>query len=175
MKLSKTALILSFFALAITLCADSVSSFLNITAKYDSRATVGPGIARFVGEFGHQLNFVQGTGTGTETIDAVYAMSGTVTSSTTGIYDLHDLTDFRGASLSFRLVKIFGVRNISTADELTVGMDSWLKTTTLGLAGSLVNVSPLAGLTVATGTDIVTISTTATSTAYEIFIAGIKN
>lgn len=175
MKNKNIILFLAVLSFAVVLFGDSASLFLDATARYDQRVEVGKATTRLIGEFGQQLNFTTGVSTTTEELDTIFSTTATVGTSSPDIYDLQAIQNFQGASVSFRLVKVFGVRNLSTTDELIVGGDSWLKTSTLGISGMRLEVSPMTGLAVATGACSITISTATDTCQYEIFLSGIKN
>lgn len=168
-----TACFLSLILVVCILAADETTSLFNVSIKYNQTADFGGGSIKLTGDFLNQIQYQNGTSTVGKELDFVYSATGTVSSLTPVIIDLTGLTNFRGVALSANKIKTFAVKNTDTVYGLSIG-GSWIATESIEQYGLLLKSSPIAGLTVASGASSFIISA-ATSSNYEIFIAGIKN
>lgn len=168
-----TAFFLSLILVVCILAADDTTSLFNVSIKYNQASDFGAGSIKLTGDFLNQIQYQNGTSTTGKEIDFVYSATGTVSSITPVTIDLAGLTNFRGTSLTAAKVKTFAVKNTDTTHTLSIG-GSWIATESIEQYGLLLKSSPIAGLTVASSASSFIISA-ATSSNYEIFIAGIKN
>ena len=159
--------------LSYILYAGENDCLFSVSVKYNQTATFGGGNVMLAGEYLNEIRYQPGTATDGKEIDCYYSASGTVSSATPISIDLRSLTSFQGTALSINTVKIFALKNNGSVASISVG-GVWLATETIEPYGSVIISSPLAGKTVSSGSSDIIISTASSST-YEIFIAGIKN